>query len=63
MLITGDVRALCRDAVDMRKSIDGLSYLVQPLLAQNPLLCGEAKYVAANREHVSMAFVLVAGDT
>lgn len=42
MLISGDVRTfICRDTVDMRKSIDGLSYLVQPLLAQDPLLCDE----------------------
>lgn len=38
MLIGGDVQAfICRDAVDMRKSIDGLSYLVEPLLAKSPL--------------------------
>lgn len=33
VLISGDVQAfICRDAVDMRKSIDRLSYLVEPLL-------------------------------
>ncbi len=38
VLIGGDVQAfICRDAVDMRKSIDGLSYLVEPLLAKSPL--------------------------
>jgi hypothetical protein len=35
VLIASDVRAyICRDPVDMRKAIDGLSYLVEPLLAQ-----------------------------
>ena len=38
MLIAADVRAyICREPVDMRKSIDGLSHLVEPLLAQNPV--------------------------
>jgi transposase len=33
MLIAANVRAfICREPVDMRKSIDGLSYLVEPLL-------------------------------
>ncbi|AME28451.1 IS66 family insertion sequence element accessory protein TnpB [Caballeronia sordidicola] len=37
MLIASDVRAyVCLDPVDMRKAIDGLSYLVEPLLAQRP---------------------------
>ena len=32
MLIASDVRAyICRDPVDMRKAIDGLSYLVERL--------------------------------
>jgi IS66 Orf2 like protein len=38
VLIAADVRAhICREPVDMRKSIDGLSYLVEPLLAQSPV--------------------------
>jgi len=37
VLIASNVRAyICRDPVDMRKAIDGLSYLVEPLLAQKP---------------------------
>jgi transposase len=37
VLIAADVPAyICRKPVDMRKSIDGLSYLIEPLLAQNP---------------------------
>lgn len=48
MLITGDVRAfIYRDTVDMRKSIDALSYLVQPLLGQNPLSGHLFVFVAA----------------
>ncbi|MFJ1259252.1 hypothetical protein [Cupriavidus sp. CuC1] len=42
----------------MRKSIDGLSYLVEPLLAKNPLLCGETKYVATNRKHAARRLIV-----
>jgi hypothetical protein len=36
MLITGDCRAyVCREVVNMRNGIEGLSYIVEPLLAQH----------------------------
>jgi hypothetical protein len=37
---------LCSQAVDMRKSFDALSGLIQTHFGQNPLLCGELQYVA-----------------
>jgi hypothetical protein len=47
MLIAGSCRAyVCRDLVDMRNGVDGLSYLVEPLLAQQPMLCDELRYVS-----------------
>jgi hypothetical protein len=47
MLIAGSCRAyVCRDLVDMRNGVDGLSYLVEPLLAQHPMLCDELRYVS-----------------
>ncbi len=57
MLITGDVRAfICRDTVDMRKSIDGLSYLVQPLLGQNPLSGHLFVFVSRDRSKVKILY-------
>ncbi|WP_439687096.1 IS66 family insertion sequence element accessory protein TnpB [Cupriavidus oxalaticus] len=57
MLITGDVRAfICRDTVDMRKSIDGLSYLVQPLLGQNPLSGHLFVFVGRDRSKVKILY-------
>lgn len=55
MLIAGDMRAFISS--DMRNSIDGLSYLVQPLAAQNALLCGEAEYVAADRNEATKRLI------
>ena len=58
MLIAGSCRAyVCRDLVDMRNGVDGLSYLVEPLLAQHPMLCDALRYVAANREHVTKGLI------
>ena len=57
MLITGDVQAfICRDAVDMRKSIDGLSYLVEPLLAKNPLSGHLFVFVGRDRSKVKILY-------
>jgi transposase len=39
---------LCREAVDMRKSIDGLSLLVQEAMALNPF--EQALFVFGNRQ-------------
>jgi hypothetical protein len=58
MLIAGSCRAyVCRDLVDMRNGVDGLSYLVEPLLAQQPMLCDELRYVAADREHATQRLI------
>ncbi|MFC4346210.1 IS66 family insertion sequence element accessory protein TnpB, partial [Cupriavidus numazuensis] len=57
MLIGGDVQAfICRDAVDMRKSIDGLSYLVEPLLAKNPLSGHLFVFVGRDRSKVKILY-------
>jgi transposase len=41
MILGGGVRAyVCAEPVDMRKSIDGLSQLVEPLFRANPF-CGQ----------------------
>jgi len=50
-VIRPDVRLqvfLCREAVDMRKSIDGLSLLVQEAMELNPF--DEAVFVFCNRQ-------------
>ena len=39
---------LCRDPIDFRKSIDGLSVLVEQALELNPF--GSALYVFVNRQ-------------
>ena len=53
MLIASDVRAyICRDPVDMRKAIDGLCYLVEPLLAQKPASGNLFVFVARDRSKV-----------
>ena len=53
MLITTNVRAfICREPVDMRKSIDGLSYLVEPMLKQNPASGNLFVFVAHDRSKV-----------
>ena len=57
MLIASDVRAyFCRDPVDMRKAIDGLSYLVEPLLAQKPASGNLFVFVARDRSKVKILY-------
>jgi transposase len=53
VLIASDVRAyICRDPVDMRNAIDGLSYLVEPLLAQKPASGNLFVFVVRDRSKV-----------
>nr|WP_157697776.1 IS66 family insertion sequence element accessory protein TnpB [Caballeronia calidae] len=53
VLIAADVRAyICREPVDMRKSIDALSYLVEPLLAQKPNSGNLFVFVGRDRQKV-----------
>ena len=57
MLIASDVRAyICRDPVDMRKAIDGLSYLVEPLLAQKPTSGNLFVFVGRDRSKVKILY-------
>ncbi|REG48699.1 IS66 Orf2 like protein [Paraburkholderia sp. BL6669N2] len=57
MLIAADVRAyICREPVDMRKSIDGLSYPVEPLLAQNPVSGNLFVFVGRDRSKVKCLY-------
>jgi hypothetical protein len=57
VLIASDVRAyICRDPVDMRKAIDGLSYLVEPLLAQKPASGNLFVFVARDRSKVKVLY-------
>jgi transposase len=57
MLITGDCRAyICRDAVDMRNGIDGLSYLVEPLLLQQPMSGHLFVFVGRDRRKVKILY-------
>ena len=57
MLITTNVRAfICRDPVDMRKSIDGLSYLIEPMLKQNPASGNLFVFVARDRSKVKCLY-------
>ena len=57
MLIAADVRAyICRELVDMRKSIDGLSYLVEPLLAQHPISGNLFVFVGRDRSKVKCLY-------
>ena len=51
-LPTGTRVWVAAGVTDMRKGMDGLAALVQTALAENPFLCGEAEYVAAEREYV-----------
>ena len=41
------------EPVDMRRSFDGLSALVEHHLEQDPLLCVEPEYAAASHKHVA----------
>ena len=57
MLIGGGCRAyVCRDPVDMRKGIDGLSYLVEPLLAQHPMSGHLFVFVWRDRHKVKILY-------
>ena len=57
MLIAADVRAyICREPVDMHKSIDGLSYLVEPLLAQNAASGNLFVFVGRDRTKVKCLY-------
>jgi transposase len=57
VLIASGVRAyICRDPVDMRKAIDGLSYLVEPLLAQKPASGNLFVFVARDRSKVKILY-------
>lgn len=57
MLITTNVRAfICREPVDMRKSIDGLSYLVEPMLKQNLASGNLFVFVARDRSKVKCLY-------
>jgi IS66 Orf2 like protein len=39
---------VAREPVDMRKAIDGLSGVVRDVLAEDPTICGEPRYVAGD---------------
>jgi transposase len=57
MLITGDCLAyVCRDPVDMRNGIDGLSYLVEPLLSQRPMSGHLFVFVGRDRRKVKILY-------
>jgi transposase len=57
MLITGDCQAyVCRDVVDMRNGIDGLSYLVEPLLARQPMSGHLFVFVGRDRRKVKILY-------
>lgn len=57
MLIAADVRAyICREPVDMRKSIDTLSYLVEPLLVQKPASGNLFVFVGRDRTKVKCLY-------
>ncbi len=57
MLIAGDCRAyVCRDPVDMRNGIDGLSYLVEPLLQQRPMSGHLFVFLGRDRRKVKILY-------
>jgi transposase len=57
MLIAGSCRAyVCRDLVDMRNGVDGLSYLVEPLLAQHPMSGHLFVFVGRDRRKVKILY-------
>lgn len=57
MLIGGHCRVyVCRDPVDMRNGIDGLSYLVEPVLAQHPMSGHLFVFVAPDRHKVKILY-------
>jgi transposase len=47
---------LCRDATDMRKSYDGLSYLVENYFEQNPLGGDFFVFINKNRNRMKILF-------
>lgn len=57
MLIAGSCRAyVCRDLVDLRNGVDGLSYLVEPLLAQHPMSGHLFVFVGRDRRKVKILY-------
>jgi hypothetical protein len=57
VLIAADVRAyICREPVDIRKSIAGLSYLAEPLLAQNAVSGNLFVFVGRDRSKVKCLY-------
>jgi transposase len=51
VLIAADVRAyICREPVDMRKSIDTRSHLVEPLLEEKPASGNLFMFVGRGRQ-------------
>src|SRR5471032_2769805 len=57
MLIAGACRAyVCRDLVDMRNGVDGLSYLVEPLLSQHPMSGHLFVFVGRDRRKVKILY-------
>jgi IS66 Orf2 like protein len=55
--MASNVRAyICRDPVDMRKAIDGLSYLVEPLLSQKPASGNLFVFGARDRPKVKIPY-------
>lgn len=57
MLISGACRAyVCRDLIDMRNGVDGLSYLVAPLLEQDPLSGHLFVFVGRDRRKVKVLY-------
>ncbi|MBC8641961.1 IS66 family insertion sequence element accessory protein TnpB [Caballeronia sp. EK] len=57
MLIATDLRAcICREAVDMRKSIDALLHLVEPLLEQKPASGNLFVFVGRDRTKVKCLY-------
>jgi transposase len=57
MLIADDCRAyICCDPVDMRNGIEGLSYLVEPLLQQQPLSGHLFVFVSRDRRRVKILY-------
>lgn len=47
---------ICREAVDMRKSIDGLAMLAEQIIGESPF--GEKLFVFCNRRHDKLKMLL-----
>jgi len=55
MILSSAVRAyVCAEPIDMRKSIDGLSMLVEPLLGMNALSSQIFVFVGKRRNKVKL---------